>query len=144
MANFPPPHGSSPHRHDIRGTNRYGDFEDVVEEEDVPSQHRTRSQTARQSAHSVHAMPTANAVIHPTTGTNMEYPTWDRSAANEFGRLAQGVGRRIEGSNTIFFIPHSAVPRNKAVTYARFVIYVRPNKEKVHRVRLTVGGNLIK
>jgi hypothetical protein len=60
----------------------------------------------------------ANAVIHPTTGANMEYrglvfdeetfPIWDRAAANEFGRLAQGVGGRIEGSNTIYFIPRSA------------------------------------
>jgi hypothetical protein len=54
----------------------------------------------------------ANAVIHPTTGANMKYrglisdeesfPSWDRAAANEFGRLVQGVGGRIEGSNTIF------------------------------------------
>jgi hypothetical protein len=45
------------------------------------------------------------------------FPTWGRVAANEFGRLAQGVGGRIAGSNTIFFIPSSAVPRNKTVTY---------------------------
>jgi hypothetical protein len=54
-----------------------------------------------------------NAVIHPTTGANMEYrgliadketlPTWDRAAANEFGRLAQGVGGSIEGSSTIYY-----------------------------------------
>jgi hypothetical protein len=30
------------------------------------------------------------------------------------------------------------------VTYGRFVVDVRPNKEEVHRVRLTVDGNLIK
>jgi hypothetical protein len=99
-------------------------------------------------------MSMAKAVIHSTTGANMEYrglisddetfPTWDPAAANEFGRLAQGVGGRIEGSNTIFFIPRSAVPRNKTVTYGRFVVDVRLNKEEVHRVRLTVGGNLIK
>jgi hypothetical protein len=59
-------------------------------------------------------------------------------------KIAQGVGGRIEGSNTIYFIPRSAVPRNKTVTYGRFVVDVRPNKEEVHRVRLTVGGNLIK
>jgi hypothetical protein len=44
----------------------------------------------------------ANAVLHPTTGDAMTYrqlitdpltaPVWLRSAANEFGRLAQGVG----------------------------------------------------
>jgi hypothetical protein len=85
-----------------------------------------------------------NAVIHPTTGANMEYrglieykeafPTLDRAAVNGFGRLAHGVGRRIEGSNTIYFIPRSAVPPNKTVTYGRFVVDVRPNKEEVHRV----------
>jgi hypothetical protein len=99
-------------------------------------------------------MPMVNAVIHPTTSDNMEYrglisddetlPTWDRGTANEFGRLAQGVGGSIEGSNTIFFIPRSAAPRNKTVTYGRFVIDVRPNKEEVHQVILTVRGNLIK
>jgi hypothetical protein len=81
----------------------------------------------------------ANTVIHPITGANMEYrghiadketfPTWDRAAANEFGRLAQGVGGRIEGSNTIYFIPRSAITPNKTVTYGCFVVDVRPNKE---------------
>jgi hypothetical protein len=76
----------------------------------------------------------ANAVIHPTMGANMEYrgliadketfPTWDRATANEFGRLAQGVGGCIEGSNTIYFIPRSAVPPNKTVMYGRFVVDV--------------------
>jgi hypothetical protein len=70
-------------------------------------------------------------------------PIWDRAAANEFGRLAQGVGGRIEGSNTIYCIPRSAVPRDKTVTCGRFVVDVRPNKEEVHRVHLAVGGNLI-
>jgi hypothetical protein len=94
-----------------------------------------------------------NAFIHPTTCASIEYrglladaetfPTWDKAAANEFGRLAQGLGERIEGSNTIFFIPRSSVPKNIIVTYGRFVVDVLPNKEEVHRVRLTVGGNLI-
>jgi hypothetical protein len=98
-------------------------------------------------------MPMANAVIHPTTGANMEYrglisddaklPTWDRAAANEFGRLDQGVGGFIEGSNTIFFILRSAVSKKKVI-YGRFIVDVRPNNEEVHRVRLTVGGKLIK
>ena len=29
---------------------------------------------------------------------------WAHSAANEFGQLAQGVGARIKGTNTIHFI----------------------------------------
>jgi hypothetical protein len=58
--------------------------------------------------------------------------------------LAQGVGGRIEGSNTIFFIPRSLVPQGKVITYGRFVVDIRPNRTKTHQARLTVGGNLIK
>jgi hypothetical protein len=96
----------------------------------------------------------ANAVIRTTTGANMEYrgrisddeifPIWDRAAPNEFGRLVQGVGGRIEGSNIFYFIPRSAVPSYKNITYGRFGVDIQSNKEEVHRVRLTVGGNLIK
>jgi hypothetical protein len=68
---------------------------------------------------------------------------WNKAAANEFGRLAQGVGDRIDGSNTFFFIPRQAVPKGKIITYGWFVVDIRPNKSEVHRVRLTVGGNLI-
>jgi hypothetical protein len=125
-------------QNNMQGTNLYGDFVDVSEG-DHPPRHRTRSQTAQHSAHSVLSIPMANAVIQPTTGANMEYrgliadketfPIWDCAAANEFGRLAQGVGGRIEGSNTIYFIPRLAVPPNKTVTYGRFVVDVRPNEE---------------
>ena len=36
---------------------------------------------------------------HPKLG-----PDWQISGANEFGRLAQGVGDRVKGTNTIKFI----------------------------------------
>jgi hypothetical protein len=153
LAQASPQHAASQLDLGIQGTNLYGDFVDVSEGAQPP-RHRTHSQTAQHSAHSVHSIPMANAVIHPATGDNMEYrglkadketfPTWDHATANEFGRLAQGVGGRIEGSNTIYFIPRSAVPPNKTVTYGRFVVDVQPNKEEVHCVRLTIGGNLIK
>jgi hypothetical protein len=97
--------------------------------------------------------PFANAVIDPITGKSMEYralindPTtqkdWLHSAANEFGRCAQGVGNRIKGTNTITFIPKHEVPADRKVTYARFVCTLRPQKTEVRRTRLTVGGNLI-
>jgi hypothetical protein len=95
----------------------------------------------------------ANTVINQDTGASLDYrhliqdetnfPVWNKAAANEFGRLAQGVGGRIEGPNTIFCIPRQAVPKGKIVTYGRFVVDIRPNKTETHRVRLTVGGNLI-
>jgi hypothetical protein len=88
----------------------------------------------------------ANAFLHPETGEVMSYnklitdpetqSTWKRSTANKFGRLAQGVGGRVQGTNTIKFIPVADVPKNRTVTYARFVC------DSEH-MRLTVGGNLI-
>ena len=35
---------------------------------------------------------------------------WSESSANEFGQLAQGVGGRVTGTNTIFFIQKYYIP----------------------------------
>jgi hypothetical protein len=95
----------------------------------------------------------ANAVINKDTDAILEYrhliqdeatfTVWNKSTANEFGRLSQGVGVIIEGYSTICFIPRQALPKGNIVTYGRFVVDIRPNKTETHRVRLTVGGNLI-
>ena len=100
----------------------------------------------------------AHNVLDPDTGTgkSLSYrqlrqhpklgPAWNVSSANEFGRLAQGIGGRVKGTNTIFFIPKSQVPldRRKDVSYGKFVCKVRPEKvDEPNRTRLTVGGNLI-
>lgn len=97
----------------------------------------------------------ANAIIDKDTGAAMEYrhlmksakhrPTWTRSFANELGRLAQGVGKRIKGTNTIQFISKHEIPqdRQKDVTYGRLCVDYRPQKKEPERTRLTVGGNLI-
>ena len=70
--------------------------------------------------------------------------TWLRSAANEFGRLAQGLSdNHVEPTNTIFFIPRSKVPKDKRPTYARFGCSYRPQKAEPYRTRITIGGNLI-
>ena len=68
---------------------------------------------------------------------------WHRSAANEFGRLAQGVGNRIRGTDTIHFIHPSKIPKGRTATYARTVCEHRPQKTEPDRTRITVGGNLI-
>jgi hypothetical protein len=91
-----------------------------------------------------------NAVIHPITGVAMEYrqliqdpitkEAWQRSAANEFSRLAQGVGGRIKGTNTIRFIPHTDLPADCMPTYPRFVCEVREQKAEKFRTRLTLGA----
>jgi hypothetical protein len=98
-------------------------------------------------------MPMANSVINEDTGASLEYrnlikddskfTVWHKAAGNEFGRLAQCVGDRIEVSNTFFFIPRQAVPKGMIITYGRFVVDIRPKKSEIHQVRLTVGGNLI-
>jgi hypothetical protein len=48
---------------------------------------------------------------------------WNKLAANEFGRLAQGVGGRVKATNTIFFIRKDQVPKDrmKDVTYSSFI-----------------------
>ena len=94
-----------------------------------------------------------NAIIDAKTGNSLEYrhlirnpetrDIWNESCANEFGRLAQGVGNRVQGTNTIFFIPRHKVPKHKTVTYPRIVCDYRPNKTESNRTRITVGGNLL-
>ena len=67
-------------------------------------------------------------------------------SSNEFGRLAQGIGKRIKGTDTTRFISKQQVPeeRMKDVTYGKFVCNVRPEKMKsIHRTRLVAGGNRI-
>jgi hypothetical protein len=98
-------------------------------------------------------MELACPVLDPETGRMLEYrqlrrdprykETWERSAANDFGMLAQGVGNRVKGTNTIFFIHKSEVPpdRFKDVTYLKFVCNVRTEKAEPNRTRATFGGN---
>jgi hypothetical protein len=97
----------------------------------------------------------ALAVMDKTTGKMLNYrqlirhpdyhSDWTRSSANEFGRLANGVGGRIKGTNTIRFIPKAKVPkdRRKDITYGTFVCTVRPEKKEPNRTRFVVGGNKI-
>jgi hypothetical protein len=82
-------------------------------------------------------------------GNRQHREPWSRAAANEFGRLFNGVGKnadgtqRVKGTNTCRWIKKSQVPKGKRVTYARIVVAVRPEKEEINRVRITVGGNLL-
>jgi hypothetical protein len=47
------------------------------------------------------------------------------------------------GSKTIHFIHQSAMLKERRATYLRIVASLKPHKEEKHRVRFTVGGNLI-
>jgi hypothetical protein len=80
----------------------------------------------------------ANSVINEYTGASLEYrhlindastfTIWNEAAANKFGRLAQGVGNRIDASNTIFFIPRQSVPKGKKC-YLRTVRRRHPSQQ---------------
>ena len=68
---------------------------------------------------------------------------WSISSANEFGRLANGVGGRTKNrTNTIKFIRRDEVPkdRRKNVTYGSFVCNIRPEKKRKEGTRFVVGG----
>jgi hypothetical protein len=87
----------------------------------------------------------ANEVFDEESGKLLKYrklithpkhcKVWMHSSANKFGRLVQGVGGRIKGTDTIFFIRKHQVPEDrwKNITYAKFVCELKPNKAKVHR-----------
>ena len=70
---------------------------------------------------------------------------WDKSTANKFGRLADGVGNQVKGTKTIEFICKCNAPqlRMKAVTYGSFVCSVHNEKSEKNRTRFMVGGDRI-
>ena len=97
----------------------------------------------------------ALAVMDKATGKLLNYrqllrhpaynADWTLSSANEFGRLANGVVGRVKGTNTIKFIPKSAIPkdRRKDVTYGSFVCTVRPEKKEPNKTRFVISGDRI-
>ena len=97
----------------------------------------------------------ALAVLDQDTGKILNYRAllrhplfkkdWSTSAANEFGRLAQGIGGRVKATDTIKFIQKRDVPadRLRDVTYGQFVCTIRPEKKEKNRSRLVVGGDRI-
>ena len=71
---------------------------------------------------------------------------WNKSLANKFGSLTQGLADgRGTGMNTIFFIHKDLVPKDqlKDVTYASFSCDMKPNKKETHCTRITAGGGRI-
>ena len=93
-----------------------------------------------------------NSIIHTETG----FVQYDRHLvkgydkmilqtyfSNKLGRLAQGVGNIVYGSNTIFFFTKSQLPQVWKVTYGKIVCDIKPQKYETYRTILTVGGNLI-
>jgi hypothetical protein len=151
----------------MAGVNLFDTFEEEHMTTPTISRYNTRALARQHAAHQVQTlspqivrpiaftthqnipMPMANSVIIEDTGASLIYrhlindastfTIWNEAAANEFGRLAQGVWGRIEGSNTIFLSHAKPSPKAKLLPTDGF----RPNKSEIHRVRLAVGGNLI-
>ena len=118
--------------------------------------HRKNRRLTQRIARLENEVHQAMAVMDKDTGKMLNYrqlmrnekyrEVWSRSSANEFGRLANGVGGRIKNpTNTIKFIHERDVPtdRRKDVTYGSFVCSVRPEKKEQERTRFTVGGDRI-
>ncbi len=96
------------------------------------------------------------AVMDADTGKLLNYrqlmrstkyrQAWILSSANKFGRLANGIGGRINNpTNTIEFLFQHEVPteRMKDVTYRQFVCTVSPDKAEPNQTRFTIGGDRI-
>ena len=91
-----------------------------------------------------------DAIIDETMGTPLEYQhlikqdkyreVWVTLFANELECLAQGT-HDVQGTNTIYFISCSAVPRQCPVTYGHIVVDYHPQKQELNHTSLTVGGN---
>jgi hypothetical protein len=124
----------------MAGVNLFDTFEEEHMTTPTIPRYNTRALARQHAAHQAHTldprifrpiafttnqnipMPMANSVINEDTGASLEYrhlikdtstfTIWNKATANEFGRLAQGVGDRIEGSNTIF--SSHAKPSQKA------------------------------
>jgi hypothetical protein len=98
---------------------------------------------------------TAHAIFDEESGKMLKYrklithpkyrEAWMHSSANEFGRLAQGVGTQIMGTDTIFFITKHDIPvdQRQNVTYGKFVCEYKPNKAEKECTRFAVGGDNI-
>ena len=64
----------------------------------------------------------------------------------ELGKILEGYGEEKE-TNTVKFLTHNeirAIPKDQTITYAHIVVDYRKQKKDPNRVRITVGGNLLK
>jgi hypothetical protein len=92
-------------------------------------------------------------VIDPESGASLEYKQlktgpdsakWIQAAADEIGRLTQGVKPHMKsGTETIHFIHHHDKPSDRKATYLRVCANYRPQKADPMRIRFTVGGDRI-
>ena len=99
----------------------------------------------------------ANGVVHPVTNKTITrynklvdepllHKVWMKLMCVELGQLAQGY-KDTKGTELVKFMTWNVInqiPADRTVTYARIVVDYRDQKKDPNRVRITVGGNLIK
>ena len=98
----------------------------------------------------------ANDVVHPVTKeTITKYQKlvddpilceiWEMAICVELDRLTQGFVK-TKGTETMRFLELDEmknIPRDRTVTYARFVVNYRPQKKRPQSCQNHSGGNLI-
>ena len=119
--------------HKIKATNRERIKQNIrhktTQRARIPQRHRMQLRTEqRERAQLIYDKASGDYLKYRQLMRDPKYKeTWSQSAANEFGRLAQGVGGRFKGTNTIFFvhkkgIVHSCHPFSVAISIAYFII----------------------
>ena len=94
-----------------------------------------------------------NAILHPVTGKLQEYKElrngeeaaqWIDGCSKEVVCLYNGRStENTKGTNTMFFLHPSKLPKGRKPTYLRVVAAYRPQKADPYCIRWTMGGNLI-
>ena len=82
---------------------------------------------------------------HLIAGTTKDI--WETAMCKELGRLSNGYKDLTGGTNTVEFLKPNKINnilKHKTITYARITADYREQKKDPYRIRITVGGNLIK
>ena len=82
-----------------------------------------------------------NAIIDKDTRKVLEYrhliqrekfrKVWTNAFTKELGCLTQGIDGKVEGTDTMFFLPYEDIPKDRCtnVTYGKIVVDYRPQKD---------------
>ena len=114
----------------------------------IPHTHGTRSRVhhAANAAINVqhdHSAHSAVNIPHKQLVQGPDAIHWLLATSKEIGRLAQGLKDVLPGTDTMFFIPHSAKPTDRKATYLRIVAEHKPSKLDPYRIRFTAGGDKV-
>jgi hypothetical protein len=114
----------------------------------IPHTHDTRFR-GRHTANAAVNVPldhSANAAVnipYRQLAAGPDAAHWLLANSKEMGRLAQGLDGVLPGTDTMFFIPHSAKPADRKATYLRIVCEHNVAKPDPYRIRFTAGGDKV-